>query len=175
MRPFSLAMRTVALSAAALAAPSAQAMGLGTTGYFAGDIGVGAVRWGGGQWLPSLDLHPSPELSIQLHALDTLAFLTAGTDTIFLGGDLNFLVWSGAGPGGFEGVVEPGGSLDLYLDDGDVGVVIGGSCRFGFRGGDAQMLGLYLVPAVGVAAGEVGDDIVYGGALQLSLWFPGAG
>ena len=172
-------MRTclAALLFGLLWATPAHAVGLGTTGWFADDLGGGGAgggRWFGGQWLPSFDVYPSDQLSLQFHALDTVALLIDGTDIIFLGGDLNYTMWTGAAWGELEGVIEPGGSLDLYLDDGDVALVVGVTSRFGFRGGDAMKVGLYVVPGVGVAAGDAGDGVVWGGALQLSMWFPGA-
>ena len=71
-------------------------VGFGTTLYVgpdftpvygdSGDSGFGGVA----AWLPSFDLHFANKMSLQIHALDTLAYVLEDGNIIFLGGDFNF-------------------------------------------------------------------------------------
>jgi hypothetical protein len=167
------------LAVAFLALPTpAWALGIGTTGYFGPDFAVGYTFFGtnwqlGGTWLPSLDLYPTENISIQIHALDTLAWLLDDSDLLFLGGDMNFTVLRTGSFPAFDGVVQPGFSLDLYDIDGDTGMVLGGHARIGMEGGSDMMFGVYLVPGLGIVAGDFDEDVAWSGTLQVSMWFGG--
>jgi hypothetical protein len=173
------ALAAVPILALMLAIPhEASAMGLGTTGYLVGrdfdfgvDTGVLTFARFGGWWLPSFDLYPSQTIVIQIHGLDTLAWLFDDTDQIYLGGDISFSAYRTNALPGMTGVIEPGGSLDLWDFNRDLEIVIGGQCRFGIEGGEGMRMGVYLVPGIGVATGDFNDDVVWAGNLQWSMWF----
>ena len=159
-----------------LAAPSAaSAMGVGTTGWVAGP-GFGGGLWDAQPYLPSLDLYPTYNVRIGINALDTLAWLVADSDQIYLGGDVTATALRFDSFNGLDGVIQPGGSLDIYSNFG-TSLVLGGLARFGFEGGGTMQGGLYLVPGVGVAAGDGPDGAVWSGRVEFSLWFsnPGKG
>ena len=165
-----------------LMAPSvASAMGVGTTGYIAGP-GFGGSLFNGtnllwfGPSLPTLDLYPTYNIRIGINALDTLAYLAEDTDQIYLGADVTVTALRVDSFNGFDGVIQPGGSLDIYSNFG-TSLVLGGIARFGFEGGGTMQGGLYLVPGVGVAAGDGDDGAVWSGRVEFSLWFgnPGKG
>ncbi len=162
-----------------LAAPSvASAMGLGTTGAVVGP-GFGGALWNGnGLWLgpalPSLDLYPTKNLRIGINAMDTLAWLIEDSDQLYLGADVTVTALRVDSFDGLDGVIQPGGSLDIYSNFG-TGLVLGGLARFGFEGGDTMRGGLYLVPGVGVSAGDGYDGAVWSGRIEFSLWFGSVG
>lgn len=171
-------MRKIALLTAALALPTqAWALGVGTTGYLGGDFGIAGGAFGfsfGGFWLPSLDLYFGEKVVVQLHALDLLAWLIEDGD-ILLGGDVVFTALEVPALGETEAVIQPGGTLDIYSFGGDVGIVFGGLARIGIEGGNDARVGLYVVPGLGVAAGDFDEDVVWSGGMQLSIWFGGVG
>lgn len=160
---------------------SAFAMGIGTTGYFGQSFwwgGAGAFGPGfglGSVWLPSLDLYPTENIPIQIHAADTLAILIEDSDDIYLGGDVTFNVLRTTALPSMEGVIYPGGSLDLCACSGDTNIVLAGISRIGVEGGADMRLGVYLVPGVGIALNDGDGDMIWQGELQLSMWFGGGG
>jgi hypothetical protein len=162
-----------------LAAPSgAHAMGVGTTGWVAGpSFGAGfAGSFFGGGYLPTLDLYPTSDVRIGIHALDTLAWLFEDSDLIYLGANVTVTALRVDSFEGFDGVIQPGGSLDIYSNFGST-IVIGGLTRFGFEGGGTMQGGVYLVPGLGIVAGDGDEGAVWSGRLEFSLWFgnPGKG
>lgn len=166
------------LLAIGFAAP-AHAIGVGTTAWMGHDFGVYVpvapfveVHYGG-EWLPSLDLYPTENVGVQIHALDTLAFLLADDDVVFLGADAFVTVARFDALEGTEGVVQPGGSLDIY-SDADTYLALGALARVGIEGGRDFKAGLYIVPGLGVVAGDGDGDVAWSGSVQFSVW-KGAG
>jgi hypothetical protein len=176
-------MRTTLLTLTALLLPGdAWAFGFGTTAWVGRDLGIGygvVSDDGSGSsgltlsWLPSFDLYPTDQILIQIHALDTLAFLLADSDVWVLGADVSFTAARTEAFPHLEGVIAPGGSMDLYSLNGLDGLVVGGQCRIGAEGGSAMKLGVYVVPGIGIAAGDFDTEAVWSGNLQLSYWFGG--
>lgn len=149
-------------------------VGLGTTLYLGPDfVPTGNLGLGFGgttAWLPSFDLHFNNQMSLQIHALDTLAFVLDNGDIIFLGADLNFHWKEVVGTPSLRGVIEPGASLDLTSFNGDLGLVIGGQARIGMEGGNNMHVGFYIVPGLGLAAGAYQTELVWNGSFQLTFW-----
>lgn len=162
------------LATALLIVPTAaHAIGVGTTAHITGMSFDGGL-WAGAGYLPSLDLYPSETVRIRINALDTLAWLLEDSDQIYLGGDFTITALRVDAFPNLEGVIQPGGSLDIYSNFGEE-IVIGGLCRVGMEGGGTMRGGLYVVPGLGVAAGDGYDGAVWSGAVELSLWFGNAG
>lgn len=155
-----------------LVSAPAYGMGFGTTAQVTG-FDFGAFGFGFG-FLPTLDLYPSENLVLQIHALDTLAFALADDDVLFLGADLTTTVVRVDALDGTDGVIQPGGSLDIY-DDFGTWFVVGGVCRFGIEGGGTMRVGAYIVPGLGLAAGDGDEEVAFSGSVQLSMWFGSAG
>ncbi|MEO0588384.1 MAG: hypothetical protein AAF078_12185 [Planctomycetota bacterium] len=136
-------------------------------------------RDGPGSFFPSFDVHADP-IILQIHALEFLDSLT--DDQVYFGANLYFDAGRRSiGRNGFEGVVQPGISLDIAADPGTL--VFLGECRVGFEHtSDGGGFGIYAVPALGVGVGEpdvipgIDDDspLVVGGALQISAWLGNA-
>lgn len=157
------------------------ALGLGTTAYMGSDFGVpvstniagvpfttGTL---GGAWLPSFDIYPTDNIGIQIHALDTLAYALSNDSVVYLGADVFVGVLRVDALPGTTGVIQPGGSLDLFSFNNDTYVALGGITRIGFEGGKAMRVGAYVVPGVGFATGNGDTNMVWSGALELSMWF----
>ena len=106
--------------------------------------------------------------------MDTLAWLIEDSDQLYLGADVTVTALRVDSFDGLDGVIQPGGSLDIYSNFG-TGLVLGGLARFGFEGGDTMRGGLYLVPGVGVSAGDGYDGAVWSGRIEFSLWFGSVG
>ncbi len=156
----------------AMAMATAEAAGFGSS------VGI-TPRGGPGVFWPSFDVHADP-IVLQIHALEFLDSLT--DDQVYFGANLYFDAGRRAfGRNGFEGVVQPGISLDIAANPATL--VLLGECRVGFEHStDGGGFGVYAVPALGVGVGEpdlvpgVDDDspLVVGGALQISAWLGSA-
>ncbi len=155
-------------------ASNAHAVGFGTTAGFGVDsFGGGPLDVGlgfGFGFAPSLDLYFEPVV-LQIHVLETLDL--AVDDTLFAGANVYVGVHEGDIGGGWQGVVQPGGSLDLFLDP--VVMSLAGECRFGIQAANAMGFGIYVVPGLGVIAGDGDGELYAGGALQISAWITGNG
>lgn len=171
--------RLAPLALLALSSP-AFAVGLGTTAFMGTDFGIpvtvnvgGPITVGnlGGSWLPSFDIYPTDDIGIQIHALDTLSYALSSNQVVYLGADVFFTVARVDAFKGTTGVIQPGGSLDLYSFSNDTYIALGGITRFGFEGGSAMRAGVYVVPGVGFETGNGDTNMVWSGSLQFSLWF----
>jgi hypothetical protein len=158
-------MKKLAVVAALALASPAWGAGIGTT------IGVGSGAVVGlgyslnadypstsAGFFPSFDLRFDP-LVIQIHALETLVGLS--TDNIFLGANVYYILARPSFDGGWEGVVAPGGAIDVFGDP--FGLIVNGEAG----------VGVYVVPALGVLLGDVDTALVTGGTVQFSVWFGG--
>jgi len=150
---------------------SAQAAGFGSS------VGI-STRGGPGFFWPSFDVHADPVV-IQIHGLEFLDSLT--TNDVYFGGNLYFDAARNDFREAFDGVVQPGLSLDFQADPATLVLLV--ECRVGFEHDTSNGgFGVYAVPALGVGVGEpqtiagVGDDgpFIVGGALQISAWLGNA-
>ncbi|MEQ1571191.1 MAG: hypothetical protein ABMA64_36520 [Myxococcota bacterium] len=142
----------------------AHALGVGSTIAF----GPGFDLFGGPAFVPTVDLVFDPVI-VQIHALDTLD--AAFDEQLYLGANLYVEVVSQPIGGKWEGVVQPGGGLDLFGDP--TTVVIDGQVRLGAQAAEQAGVGLYVVPALGLVASDGDSSLFASGALQLSVWFGG--
>jgi hypothetical protein len=152
-----------------LVAPQAHAFGVGTTGGFS----TGGVldpfdlagAFGSRSFAPTLDLHFDPVL-VQIHVLEFVDLVADGE--VFLGGNLYVNVHDASVGGPWAGVIQPGASVDLIADP--VILALAGECRFGFQAEGDMGFGVYVVPALGVVAGDGDGELYGGGTLQISVW-----
>jgi hypothetical protein len=115
---------------------------------------------------PSFDLVLDPAI-IQIHALQTID--AAVDDQLYLGANVYFEVEIAPIGGPWYGTIQPGFSLDLLGDP--TTVVVAGEARLGLAAQDDAGFGLYVVPALGIAASDGDTELVAGGTLQVSVWF----
>ncbi|MBW1876982.1 MAG: hypothetical protein JRJ84_01335 [Deltaproteobacteria bacterium] len=168
-------MRNLAVVAALALTTPAWGAGIGTTV----GVGTGAVVGLGYSlnadypstsmgFFPSFDLRLDP-LIIQVHALETLVSLS--NDEIFLGANAYYILARPSFQGGWEGVVAPGGGVDLFGNP--FGLVVDAEVLFGIQYQGDIGVGVYVVPALGVLLGDVDTALVTGGTVQFSVWFGG--
>lgn len=143
-----------------LAASDARAFGLGSS------VGLEFGAADGG-FAPSLDLMPGPAV-IQLHVLRMVDAAASGA--LSVGANVYFDVGRPVIAGPIHGTVQPGFSVDLATDPD--AVVVAAECRLGALAEEKAGFGVFVVPALGVAALEGDDpDVFGGGTLQVSVWF----
>lgn len=140
----------------------AHALGLGSS------VGIGFGDQQG--FAPTFDLVLDPAI-IQIHALDTLDAVT--NEQLYLGANVYFEVLTSPISGAAYGTVQPGFGVDLYSDP--TTIVATGEARLGVAAQQEAGFGVYVVPALGIAASEGDADLVIGGTLQFSVWFGGGG
>lgn len=152
----------LALLSLPLLSPAAHAVDVGTS------YGVGVVdNIIGAPLYPSLDLYFDGAV-LQTYPLEFISFLT--DDILYLGANLYMPVVAQPGPGGWQRVVQPGGSLDLVLDPTALGLMA--ASRFGLE--HEAGAGVYIVPAIGVAYANEDADLAAEGRIEFSVWFDGA-
>ncbi|MCO4744467.1 MAG: hypothetical protein KC912_06760 [Proteobacteria bacterium] len=170
-------MRTALLSLALLFPTVASAgVGFGTT------MGMGSSRitidfngnitpaMTAGGFLPTLDLH-FDKFVLQVHLLETLDLLF--NEDIFLGANGYIEILDSPVGGSWSAVVAPGAGIDILGDPFVISAT--GEARFGVRSNGPAGVGVFVVPAVGVAVGDVDSDLVAAGTVQFSMWFGGSG
>ena len=159
----------VALGAAspAWAVGVGSSFGIGGGGWFGNpfDFGFGFGSQGFG---PSLDLVFDPVV-LQLHVLELVD--AVADEEVYLGGNVYVTVHDAPVGGPFLGVVQPGASVDLFGDP--TIIAVAGECRLGAQAVEGAGLGIYVVPSLGIVAGDGEADLFGGGALQVSAWFGG--
>jgi hypothetical protein len=138
----------------------AHALGLGSSLALAPGGGAGAFT-------PTFDL-VFDSLVLQIRATETLN--AAFNNELFLGANLYANAAEKPIAGGFSGVVQPGGGLQLYGDP--TVIVVSGQCRLGAQAVDQAGFGLYVVPEIGLVESSGDVNLYAGGALQVSVWFP---
>ncbi|MBX2803412.1 MAG: hypothetical protein KTR31_37375 [Myxococcales bacterium] len=140
-----------------LAAPQAEAAGVGSS------IGVGTRGFA-----PTLDVSFEPFL-LQLRVLDFLDGLDE--EETHLGAKFYGTVHDAEFGRNVTGLVQPGVGLDIFLDP--TVITIAGACRLGGEvASDKGAIGLFVVPEVGVRAGDNVDDGWFaGGRFEISARF----
>jgi hypothetical protein len=164
-------LRSALVGGALLLSMPAHAIGVGTT------AGLGSEGWSAGNpfdlgfafgargFAPSLDLHFDPIL-LQLHVLELVD--AAADGEVFLGANLYVNVYDADIGGPWAGVIQPGASVDILGDPVILGLA--GECRLGMQAEGGMGFGIYVVPAIGVVAGDGDGELYTGGTLQISLW-----
>lgn len=166
-------MRTLALALlSTLAAPAWAGVGVGSTlgigsGVFVFDFtGTAAPVGTSVGFRPTLDLY-FDDVLLQVHALDTLDMLF--DEQIFLGANLYFDLGDAPTRNGWKPVLAPGAGVDLMGDP--FFLILTGEARLGLEMQGPAGVSFAVVPALGIAVGDIDTDLVTGGTLQFSGFF----
>lgn len=125
----------------------------------------------GTSWAPSIDYRAKGWL-VQVHALDTLAALTA--KSMRFGFDVSGTAIKKKVANDFEGVFMVGGGFGYYRtgEEGDGSFNFVAKTRLGAERKAGVGLGLYVVPTLGLSTRLTGETkLTYGGGLEVSAWF----
>lgn len=164
-------MKRTLAAIALLAAPLTASAGVGFTAHQEVKAS-GRGFYGLGGDLPTLDI-TNEGLVIQLHALDLLYALNR--EYLDLGVGVYKTAKAGPVTGDWKGVLQPGGTLELYGSPPDFGfdpinIALIGQARMGFQKAEDFGFGLYVVPGLGV--GYVADEfeMMVSGGIQVAAW-----
>jgi hypothetical protein len=147
------------LAAGMLLPTEARALGIGSSLAFGFGEGINGFP-------PSFDLVIDPA-TVQIHALQTID--AAFDDQLYLGANAYFEVEIAPIAEPWYATVQPGFSLDLIGDP--TTVIIAGEARLGIVADNDAGFGVYVVPALGIAASDGESELLAGGTLQVSVWF----
>lgn len=164
---FVVAVLGLAQEASAIELGTTAGFGTGGFGFFGTRLGPG---WGSRSFAPTFDLR-TDALHFQFHVLDLLSTLNAGNG-LFLGANGYYRLHEADVGGPWTGVIQPGGSVDLWIDD-DAFIALAAEGRFGIEAVGSAGFGIYVVPALGIAIDRGTLDLVTGGTVQISAFFGG--
>jgi hypothetical protein len=181
-------MNRLLASALLLSLPGFAHAGIGFTHYQGGDQSAKGYAPSGSVGLPTVD-YRSGDVLIQVHALELIAGVAAGDDSIYGTSVVNFGTNVHVQTGKrkinewCDGVSQPGASVDFFkgLGDADDGTYDGSSFagnfvwRAGAQSTGKMGVGIYVAPSIGFGSFDAGTDdnemdITVGGTLQVSIW-----
>lgn len=149
--------------------PAAAHAGVGVT-WFTGAEGGAKSLIVDQSLLPTVDFHVQNYV-IQVHALD-LVRCGVG-QALCLGGDFFATTRKLKVNDDIGGVIQPGGSLDIYSPTFDfdfVSLDAIAKVRMGAQTQKGMGFGIYVVPGLGIGMAGGEFDIAYSGQLQISTW-----